>query len=238
MSTKAIAFIALVFMSSCNWFCPPKPTGTLFGTALMSNPPATITDQSGITVTATTDDGEISASTDMKGLWQLNNVPTGTYVLSYTKAGYGTYKMPGFVFSAPGKTRIPNTTVISALPQYDVSSISVTVQTGQVTVNGTLSGASSGYRALMLFFGQSQTISSSVSEYICYYQVGTNNSSTFSQVVPFTYIRNYGAPAGATMYVTAYSCSNNNYYTDVETGKQVFYNQSPNHSNVATFVVQ
>jgi hypothetical protein len=236
MTTKAIVFVALTFfVSSCNWFSPPKPTGTLVGSArLIIASGGFSANHSGIKVTASTEGTEISTTTEMSGRWQLQNVPSGTYVLSFEKSGYGTYKVPAYVFAAPGKARATDA-ILYPLPQHDVTSIAVTLQQDQIVVVGTVSGT--GSRGFLLFFGLSQTVSANPSDYV-YSFFGVTHANAFIAQVPFTSITNAGAPAGATISVIAYGTSNNTYYLDVETGRQVFYNLSATHSNTASFAVQ
>jgi hypothetical protein len=71
-------------------------TGTLHGKARLYGPYGLVADNSGITVTM--EGTAHSATTDSAGNWALHDLPTGSYNITYSRAGYEPYKIFGYSF--------------------------------------------------------------------------------------------------------------------------------------------
>lgn len=83
------------------------PTGTLRGGAgpyneiqLRDARYRSLEDKSGILVQC--EGTSFSAITDSNGFWEINNLPTSTYSISFSKAGYSTFKNTSFQFIGGG----------------------------------------------------------------------------------------------------------------------------------------
>lgn len=234
MNTKPLVVVAIALLTSCNPPTPPVPTGTLYGKVVCT--PSPTTDQSGVTVTAATEGTTVTATTDAAGRWMLTNLPTGSYSLSFQREGFGSPKIPAYAFCAPGKARLIETPYLRPMPTHNVTNVSVSVQNATVKVTGIVNGSSGTAGLVLLFFGLSQTVSSNISDHI-YVAGAYSNAGTFSCSVPFTTLRDAGAPVNGVVYVTVYPASTSEFYNDVETGRMVYTHVSPTHSNTVNFTV-
>jgi hypothetical protein len=97
-------------------------TGTLSGWAqLVDIHNHYLNDNSGITVTA--EGTSFSATTAASGKWSITGLPSGTYTISFSKAGFGTYKEIGYQFVGGGNTYLPDVQMRS-MPAGTIGSLS------------------------------------------------------------------------------------------------------------------
>jgi hypothetical protein len=202
-----------------------------FGGYLSSN--------AGISVAA--NPGNITSTTDAAGQYALVGLKTGTYTISFTGTGFGTFLQPRVGFVGGGTAQVAainmaqqSTAVISAL----VATPSATGDT--IVLTGTLNAPPAGVtRSIRLFFSASATPSATVGAYAL-----TTVKAGFA-ASPFTYrltgadiqsLRNNFA-AASTVYVVAYGDSfYENSYEDSTSGQTVYPNVSA-PSNITTFTM-
>ncbi|PWV48152.1 carboxypeptidase-like regulatory domain-containing protein [Chitinophaga sp. S165] len=105
---------AVCFMMSCKKDPPPEPEGIITGNVIVYDSTGTaLTDHSGVIVTI--DSLGLKDTTDASGAYNFNEVAAGTYNFSYSKAGYGTYRIIGQVHAGG--------TQATELPDADVGQI-------------------------------------------------------------------------------------------------------------------
>ncbi|MDP4231264.1 MAG: carboxypeptidase-like regulatory domain-containing protein [Bacteroidota bacterium] len=99
-----LPLVLLAFALGCNkttTIVAPEVVGDLKGTVYLSDAHGgDVQDKSGVYVLA--EGTSISAVSDTGGNWILHDLPSRTYVLSFSKAGYGTMKNTSFSFLAGG----------------------------------------------------------------------------------------------------------------------------------------
>ena len=244
------ALVSLLLLTSCNKKGDPGPTGPvgpagsflsgdLIGYCYADNQYGPLpVDNSGITVTA--EGSGVFARTDSSGRFILNNLHTGTYTISYSKSGYGTWKSQGFQFVGGGQALI-GSAYIYKLPDYNVLNLKASTDSiGYLDIKGTFSKSISAYypNYVLLFFSKSSDVSSDPNHYLFTNQFYLNSQGiTFQYDLPTYYLSNQGLTRGQTLYVIAYGASNSNSYLDISTGKYVYPNISTNSSNVTSFIV-
>lgn len=98
----SLAFIVVMF--GCKNSAPVTPqgaTGDLKGTVgLYDSHGNQLADKSGVMVQA--EGTSLSAISDTAGNWIIQNLPTQTYTISFSKSGYGTVKNTSFPFIGGG----------------------------------------------------------------------------------------------------------------------------------------
>jgi hypothetical protein len=218
----------------------PSLTGDLIGYAFLYDVNGNqLVDNSSITVSI--DGNNISATTAADGRWVLSGIKTGTYNLTFTKAGYGTHKTIGMEFVGGGQAYY-GSEYLYQIPSFTITGLSATTSTGQVNIAGTLYGSlpTSYYRYIRLFIGTSPTVSSDPKNYAFTNLVYAYNSSTsFSSTIDKQTINYSGISSGQTIYIVAYAASSYGYdsYIDITTGKYYYPSINPTPSNVVSVVV-
>jgi hypothetical protein len=102
---------AVCLMISCKKDPPPEPEGDITGAVIVYDSTGTaLSDHSGVIVTI--DSLGLKDTTDANGDYHFSNVPAATYNFSYSKAGYGTYRIIGQVHAGGTQaTELPNADV-------------------------------------------------------------------------------------------------------------------------------
>ncbi len=201
-------------------------TGDLVGFAYMINEVGRqATDNSGVTVTA--EGTNISAVTSPDGRWVLSNLTTGTYNIALAKTGYGTTKIVGFQFVGGGQAFF-GTVLIGQIPGYSVGALAATVSSGNVNLNGSLTGTlPAAARGVRFFAGTSASVSSDPSTYLwTALQLVPSTTASFSYSIPGYVLALKGMSGGQTAYIIAYAenPSSVGAYPDLSTGRIWFPN--------------
>jgi len=222
----------------------PSLSGDLVGFAYMYNlTGARLSDNSGIIVTAYPDTLSSSKkkyidTTNVDGRFQLPELSTGTYTITFSKTGYGTRKVPGFQFIGGGQVSFGSTN-ISALPTFNVTNLAATATATTITFSGTLTGTlPASYRYVRLFIGTSTSISSLPKDYVVTTTVSTSSTyTTFSSSINISSLASYGILTGQQLYIVAYAESyNSTSYLDLATGRYFYSSINPVPSNVVSVV--
>jgi len=229
----------------------PQLTGKMTGFAVLvdanGNQPAA---KSSIIVSI--DSTTKQATTDANGYWYITGVETGTYDLTFSKAGYATTRLVQVQFTggAIDSGKDVGTVYLCAPPSFSVKTLSklstlrsdsTTVHLGVQLTDSTVSGPYSPYR-VFLFFGNS-SVSSSPSNYqsVATYAMSFHNGvdTTTIKLTPATFAA-AGFAAGDSVSVVAYVANvgpNNSSYLDPATGKTIYNNINSTPSNVISLVV-
>jgi len=167
------------------------------------------------------------AYTDTAGIYQFEEVPYGTYNLSYEKDGYGTYKQIGFIHSndGDGKPAVVPAATLGKTSSTTVTDLSVKINADTIRLTSTISpaGTSDSARNVRYFFGADTTVSSSMYlgqskayEIKGQYGIWKMLQSDFITM---------GFTSGQTVYVKAYGdAEHSNEYINTGTGKLIFPN--------------
>ena len=167
----------------------------------------------------------LAGTSDSLGAYVIAGVPTGTYTLLYSKAGYGTQKWQQLQFIGRGDYYL-NSMTISGLPNFETSTATASISAGNLHVIGTVTGGSPPYqRRVIVYVGKTSSINPSVPasfvRYINYYIPGSANNYDATTSIS-SLMSNYGFVSGETIYVVAYSGSYYNFsYYDYATEKNI-----------------
>ncbi|AMQ56925.1 carboxypeptidase-like regulatory domain-containing protein [Algoriphagus sanaruensis] len=194
----------------------------LFGEGSASLPPA------GMKVSIENSSPPIEATTDNAGKFTLENVPFGTYTLSYEKEGFGTYKKPEIVHEAvispisitPSLGQLSSTQVIEVRMEKSGSSLIT-----YVTTNPAASINSRRY--IRYFFGTTPNVSAS--NYTAYSETYVVQDTPYYRTFAPSQLSQLGLNPTGTIYMRVYGDSFfSNDYLDPVTKKRVFPNLNPN----------
>lgn len=210
-----------------------------------------LSDHGGVAVTI---DGQagIRATTNSTGDYVFGNLPYGTYTLSFTKEGIGTYRLFGLRHTdgtAPGdSSSLPRVVQLGKQSTTSITSFTLAGNTyagdstqtdgSGVTFRATISPApSSASRAYIRHFLSTEpTVSSTNYTYASPLTALLSNNalSGFSKNA----LLKAGFKAGQTVYVRAYGDSfQSNQYVDPETGLRRFPNVNATSPPALSFVV-
>ncbi len=237
MKRSICLLLAVVFVSlfnGCEGPAGPNLKGDIIGYAvLIDNNDNYLKDNSEIIVSI--DGTFISTITSSDGRFVLSNVNTGTYSISFSKAGYGTMKIVSYPFVGGGQAYLDHV-YLCQIPTYTVTDLSAAISSSGITVSGKINGASSIYRRAALFFSTSTNVSSNPQNYSSYFPIYMYNSdSAFTQNLYNIFTSN-NFHSGQTIYLIAYAGPDIQ-YLDLASGKTIFPSLNPTPSNVVSVVV-
>lgn len=197
----------------------PVQYGTITGNVIMTN-------QYGAAVTNDYTNGYIvlknssnnatvdSVIASATGAYTIGNVANGTYNMECIYAGYGMNLHQNLEFDG-GTLQVDNK--ISAVPTFTVSSASDTIRHRTATnyLYGTITADPNGGRTLLVFIGNSPSVSSTPGTY----NFTTNvvipaDSSDFTITTPLTTFYSNGFTHGNSAYFAIYGASDNYTYGD------------------------
>lgn len=201
------------------------------------------------------DGTSLSTTTDQSGAWNFPNLSPGTYTFTFSKTGYGTFKvidatvMKGAVLSAVFLYPIPKSTVTISLDSVSVAGI---------YWSGKYSSAISTETWIRFFFSHTTSVSANPANYVfdAAASDGQRSGSSFNFAM-YNSLYGHGFAKGDTVYAVAYTdflsprpptgysppviMVPGSFYTvsypDVATGRSVFPNLNPTPSNVIKFAL-
>lgn len=248
---RSFYFFILLFstlLMACEKADPGPPlTGKLAGTIQTWDDKSTsIADKKGITVT-TEYPAINSTTTDTSGKFSFDNLDFDKYDISFSKAGYGTYK----IFSYAHSNNPTTAQTVNTIPLINFAKISTTAITNMVflktSVNGvvgvsfqvTVSPNPTTLKRAFIRYFLSNSPSVADTSYIVYTPpIGT--SSTIA-VDGFTNdeLTGFGFSKGQKIYIKAYGESlRSNDYDDPNLRKRIFPNLNPTSAPAISFVMQ
>jgi len=174
--------------------------------------------------------------TDSAGFYSLDPVSTGAYTLVYQDAGYGTYSRPGMAFV--GGTQYMGSTDIGAIATGSITGFAMADTGSKISMTGTATPPPIGAaRAIRVFIDPSPSVSPT--RYLVHWGF-TTRTTGFAAALGPAELQTIRAAAGSgnSAYAVAYVDSfYSNAYVDTVSGRQLFPNLSPNHSDVVQFTV-
>lgn len=245
MKYNAVIAIPFISVLLCAMGCDkavgpagPKLSGNLIGFCFLWDINGKkATDDSGVTVRA--EGTNIFSTTGSNGYWELDGLTTGTYTYSFSKAGYGTRKSIDAQFVGGGDVYY-GTANLYEIPSFTITNLSdsISVTTGNVYLNGVLSGNIPNIATVRIFVGTSPSVSSDPSSYVGTDAVGGSVGYLFPLILTENDFNYYGFSSGQAVYVVAYADGYaSTAYIDLSTGNYIYTGINPTPSNVISFVL-
>ena len=240
MLKQSLCLLSIVFLFSCkkdNSNVPVITTGKITGSVTLYNERSnTLSSSEGMTVSI---DGTIlSTVTNASGSYQFENIPNDIYNLTFSKPGFGTFKLFGFSHTGTGNNSsiVPGKS-LGQLSTTTIVSQSATLRGDSVQISATISPAatSAARRGVRIFFDNSAAVSSSTYKNFSQVYFTSNVPSVlFSKEDLYA----MGFAAGSTVYARVYGDSFfANDYEEVSTGATVFPNLNTNSSAAVSFTL-
>lgn len=178
-----------------------------------------ILDRSGVMVSLS---DQHTATTDASGKFEINGVPAGSYIVTYEKEGYGTYKSFNFSFAGGRKPAVLYNIYLLKLPGFSLTQFHVFPQDNlSVQVTGSIT-QSPGYN-FTYFFSDQGGVTSSDFDYSYGYSFCCGSVTDFNHMISLS---TSGFAKGQTVYMTIYASNATNKfgqynYYDYELGKTI-----------------
>lgn len=240
MLKNTLSVFALLAFLSCKKDTSNIPvitTGKITGTVSLYGERSTaLSSSDGMTVSI--DGTGFTTVTNAAGSYQFENVPNDSYTLTFSKAGFGTFKLFGFPHTGTGSTAsvVPGK-ALGQLSTTTVTSQSATLVGDAVQISATINPAatSSARRGIRIFFDNNANVSNaSYKSFSQVYFTSNIPSVLFNKEDIYA----MGFAAGSTVYVRVYGDSFfANDYEDVATGATIFPNLNTNSSAAVSFVL-
>ena len=227
----------IVFISSCtnNGTTAPPSSGTLIGSvSLYDDFGYTIHELSGVLITIEGTKPQLSDTTNQYGQFQFDSLPTGTYNVIFSKAGFATYKKFGFSFTGGDMPGYLEGVELSKPSSVVVTSISYDIVTGymKLTVDSTSQNKPNIY--IRTFFSTDKNVSSTNYQSTGIGQYQRSDPVRKILVLPDSHV----FPSGTTVYMIAYGMSFFDLgYWDPSTNLTFFPALNPQGSNIVSFVM-
>lgn len=204
-----------------------------------------LTDMSGVKVVV--EGTSFSALTDARGKWKIKDLPAGTYILVYSKAGIGTTKRFGYQFVGGGEA-YAQPVRLSEAPIFGITDLtlsSIKVDTANrytprtATFAGKISPSVLQLAGQTIWFQIGSTAEIAMdwerSSRGTYGQI-PDGSKDFSITIDAGYLYNNGFKTGDTIYVAAYGGSGYPQVVDCYYDPILDVNIFPNHGSSSNAV--
>ena len=245
MKKNRIIILGLALMSllGCtkNEVITPDPAtkANIIGSVNLYDDRTTEVENSGMKIIVEGITPELSTTTDANGDFTLQDVPFGTYNLTFDKTGYGTFRYLNLVHSNTGSsTIIPTTFSLGQFSTTHVTLLEVNISGNDVSILATTDpGGNSNHRRYLRFFYHTE---SNVSDdnYTKFSEVLISQDNPYEQILSQTDLSNLGFASGATVYIKVYGDSFwSNDYIDPNSFKRIFPNLNVNSANAVSFLV-
>lgn len=182
---------------------------------------------------------EVSVQTDTEGNFIINNVPFGTYSLSFSKADYGTYKYYNVTLTeASVDYNITGTLNMGQISGLTISNFAVYISHGSIDYTGTIdpAGTIDAPKYVRIFYSDNETVSSS--NYMYYSEAYEISDGIFELPITKDELIDAGLASGTIVYLKIYGESYwNNSYEDPTTGKMIIPNLSANSPDAVSFII-
>jgi Carboxypeptidase regulatory-like domain len=191
-----------------------------------------------------------SAVTDANGIWEVKNLPAGTYVISYSKDGYFTEKIEGYQFVGGGDAYVANNrftreTSLNQVPTWTFGQIealrgqhdSTNTPAPWVILRGTMTPSTCGagrYRTLVLFLSDNSGVSTT--SYKKVMPISVSGDTQFNATIGSAALRELGFASGSTVHAIAVPATHAGVRRDPATGKEEFQALGSTPSNAVSFV--
>ena len=218
----------------------PVVTGPITGYAQADDENGAPLDRSGITVTVDNSSPKLTTTTDAAGKFAFDNVPAGTYNLTFARTGLGTFRRLSVAhLGGPDPTFLPNVSL------SQVSGTVVTALTSATpAANGNLLLQTSATNAnpanqlrVAVFVAPAAGVTAATGTLLGVYAVTTTAAGTQGIAVRTADLRSAGIAAGATVYAVAYGAPvTNPGYVDPATGRTTYADLNPTASPALSFM--
>jgi hypothetical protein len=194
-------------------------------------------DNSGVLITVEGSEPEIQVMSDVKGDYEINDLPTGTYDLVFSKPGYGTHKIIGYSFVG-GDEPVMLSSYIYQLLDLTIKELTVTLekydwsQSAQLYAQLHFEANDEPSTSGMLRYYISTSPDVSLSNY-----QETNTTYFFASGGEYSFQKQINTTrytSGTDLYIVVYPCLDTYLnYIDVNTGNLIYSSVNPNGSPVA-----
>jgi hypothetical protein len=218
--------LAIIFsISSCSKTSPAL-SGTLTGfvTTYDQYGFKVLSDISGVSVHIS-DGAHDSSTTNASGQYTFSNLSTGSYNISYSKAGYGTVNAYDYGFTGGGT--LNRNASISKIPSFSLYNVTDTIETVSTELGVLIRGVDTAdqvARSFTVFGSASSAVSSSPGSYT-YANTGTIKAgqTTWSLFITSEELHENGLASGSTVYFMVYPYSTGApTYADPTTGRTTY----------------
>ncbi len=204
----------LLSVAGCKSDCEPQSSvGSIVGfVKLVSENQQPFADNGGAKVSI--DNTSIFAITDSKGKYELKNVRAGTYDITVTKDGFGTYRQFSISYAGgPAPGTIPNIhghipIILGQIPTFTISGFSSSIVNNETMLSFDTSIPSG---IVLVFFNDGSTVSSNQFENFFFAYSGNYRHSDILEGFSKKKYK-----------MIAYPCNLNTYYYDRETNFDLF----------------
>jgi hypothetical protein len=231
-----VALMAATALCGCSGTGPtgPRPTtGTLVGYAYLLPNCGFATTHEGVLVTV--EGTSRSTSSDTTGRWEFADLPPGTYVLAFTKPGYGAYKasLPVLI----GRVTVDSGYIMHAIPTGGTSNMRVGYTTGHdgITIGWEISSETClpdcWDPSVLVVIGSDLSVLSPSN-----YAVSIETDAC--AVTYTTYLNNHPRyVSGEKVYVKTYIVAYGGWYYDPTVNRTIYTAVSPSSAPVDSIVV-
>ncbi|MBN1183937.1 MAG: carboxypeptidase regulatory-like domain-containing protein [Bacteroidales bacterium] len=199
--TYLLIYFLVLFASGCENKENDLEVGIIKGVAQLYNIDDKLeSDHYGIEVTI--EGTSHSCLTGSSGMYELRNIPYGTYNISYKKSGYSTYRKFDYEFK---KENDPNLKKVSLYekPQVVISNISIVSEPGaQIEIQGSIPETTE--YCGVLFHSSRTSVSSNNYGDCLVFQYWGEATNLFQQSFNLAY---FSYAPGQTIYVVIYLCN-------------------------------
>lgn len=217
-------------------------TGNIGGYVSLTSEVGTLfSDLSGVTLTIEDAEINLTATSDAEGKFLFTDVPMGTYLVVYSKSGFGTYKR-FITHTGGGTTNFIGTVTLSEIPETNVDLLEVvsTNSNGSISFNAYLNTYGTRLR-IRLFASTSQNVSNTNYEVSTVFSF-SNLQNSMASIITSNLIGPQsiqGVGSGSTVYVKAYveSFLGSSIYTDPASGLIIYPSLSTPGSNVVSYII-
>jgi len=219
-------------------------TGSITGLVNSADENGTQLSKAGVLVTLDGVTPAVTATSDVDGRFTLTNVRNGTYNLTFSRAGYATFRRLAVSHVGGDQPTFLGTSILSQLSTPVITTFTNGApSTAQVNVNLIINSPTPTNTFRAAFFASTSpnpTLANGI--YVTAVAFGTGGAPTTSYPTSFPISRtsfiNAGFASGTTVYVAAFGSTNFfASYIDVATGRVVYPTFNPTSSPVITVVI-
>lgn len=169
-------------------------------------------------------DSAMVSYTDANGKYLFSGLQTGIYNIACAKSGFGSEEVNSLQFTGGGD--LYRDIRLSAIPAFNVDSLTVTSNAGGLTVTGHIASDVQ-QRTILLFAGSTSGTSADPNAYLAVYNKAVMaNQNNFIVQVPQGDLLAAGLTTGNTVYFAAYGATPNynnaSSYEDLGTGRMIY----------------
>lgn len=203
--TISIFLLTILGLSACKKDDPETPTPTIkydiIGSVNLYDEGTTSVSDSGMLVTVVGSNPAITAITDNDGDFNLSEVTSGTYTLTFEKANYGTFKRFNVDHTSNTHTIITQNPSLGMESTTSVSQLTTNISNDTVILNTTLvqNASISNPKYVRVFMGKNSDLSAQ--KYDAYSPAYVKQINPFTIKYSRTDLVDMGFQTGETVYV-------------------------------------